>query len=225
MSKTLQKQSLSAAEAQHITAMSVTTLEKMRTADNFSLFYKVVLTLQDHTGTDSPVLPRKRRAPQHLEVGDSTGYHSSTVEELYRRYNYEALDNAIGTIKDRFNQPGYVMYCNMENLLTKAVNQQDFSTELKKVTDFYGDDLDTKSLFVQLTNLASYFTGSSDTVTLQDCLKYLRSLSDDGHSFYSEVCQVIKLLLVMPATNAYSERSFSVMQRLKTYLRSTMGQA
>ena len=29
----------------------------------------------------------------------------------------------------------------------------------------------------------------------------------------------------MPATNAYSERSFSVMRRLKTYLRSTMGQA
>ena len=35
----------------------------------------------------------------------------------------------------------------------------------------------------------------------------------------------LKLLLVMPATNAYSERSFSVMRRLKTYLRSTMGQA
>ena len=224
LSKTLQKQSLSAAEAQHITALSVTTLEKMRTADNFSLFYKVVLNLQDHTGTNSPVLPRKKRAPRHLEVGDSTGYHSSTVEELYRRYYYEALDNAIATIKNRFNQPGYIMYCNIENLLTKAANQQDFSTELQKVTDFYGDDLDTRSLSVQLTNLASHFTGSSDTVTLQDCLEYLRSLSDGGRSFYSEVCQVVKLLLVMPATNAYSERSFSVMRRLKTYLRSTMGQ-
>ena len=29
----------------------------------------------------------------------------------------------------------------------------------------------------------------------------------------------------MPATNAYSERSFSVMQRLKRYLRCTIGQA
>ena len=225
LSKTLQKQSLSAAEAQHIIALSVTTLEKMRTADNFSLFYKVVLNLQDHTNTDSPILPRKRRAPQHLEVGESTGYHSSTVEELYRRYYYEALDNAVSTIKNRFNQPGYIMYCNIENLLTKAANQQDFSTELQKVTDFYGDDLDTSSLSVQLTNFASHFIGSTDTVTLQDCLEYLRSLSEGGRSFYSEVCQVVKLLLVMPATNAYSERSFSVMRRLKTYLRSTMGQA
>ena len=107
LSKTLQKQSLSAAEAQHITALSVTTLEKMRTPNNFSLFYKVVLNLQDHTGTDSPVLPRKRRAPRYLKVGDSTGYHRSTVEELYQWYYYEALDNAIATIS---LQPARVYY-------------------------------------------------------------------------------------------------------------------
>ena len=37
------------------------------------------------------------------------------------------------------------------------------------------------------------------------------------------VFQVAKLLLIMPATNACSERLFSVMRRLKTYLKSTMG--
>ena len=132
---------------------------------------------------------RKRRAPQYLEVGSSTGYHSLTAEEHYRRYHYEALDNAVSIIKNRFNQPGYIMYCNLENLLTKAANQKDISTELQKVTDFYGDDLDTHSLSVQLTNLSSHFTGSSDTVTLKDCLEYLRSLSYDGCSFYLEVCQ------------------------------------
>ena len=34
-----------------------------------------------------------------------------------------------------------------------------------------------------------------------------------------------KLVLVMPATNAVSERCFSAMCRLKTYLRSSMGQS
>jgi hypothetical protein len=34
----------------------------------------------------------------------------------------------------------------------------------------------------------------------------------------------MKLLLVMPATNATSERSFSALRRVKTYLRSSMGQ-
>ena len=34
----------------------------------------------------------------------------------------------------------------------------------------------------------------------------------------------MKLVLVMPATNATSERSFSAMRRVKSYLRLTMGQ-
>ena len=41
---------------------------------------------------------------------------------------------------------------------------------------------------------------------------------------FSEVLKVLRLILVNPATNAISERSFSAMCRLKTYLRSTMGQ-
>ena len=34
----------------------------------------------------------------------------------------------------------------------------------------------------------------------------------------------MKLLLVLPATNATSERSFSALRRVKNYLRSTMTQ-
>ena len=35
----------------------------------------------------------------------------------------------------------------------------------------------------------------------------------------------MKLILVMPATNATSERSFSALKRVKTYLRSSMTQS
>ena len=41
---------------------------------------------------------------------------------------------------------------------------------------------------------------------------------------YSNVWILLKLLLVMPATNATSERSFSALRRIKTYLRTTMTQ-
>ena len=40
----------------------------------------------------------------------------------------------------------------------------------------------------------------------------------------AEVCTIMKLILVMPATNAMSERSFSALKRVKTNLRSTMNQ-
>ena len=39
-----------------------------------------------------------------------------------------------------------------------------------------------------------------------------------------QVALVIKFVLLMPATNAVSERSASAMRRIKTYLSSTMSQ-
>ncbi len=86
-------------------------------------------------------------------------------------------------------------------------------------------ELDASQLKLQLSNLATYFQKSDITVSLKECLTYLRNLSPAAKSFYSEVCAVARLILVMPATNAVSERSFSVMRRLKSYLRSTKGRA
>ena len=39
-----------------------------------------------------------------------------------------------------------------------------------------------------------------------------------------QVSKLVSLLLVMPATNAQSERSFSAVRCIKTYLRSSMSQ-
>ena len=38
----------------------------------------------------------------------------------------------------------------------------------------------------------------------------------------SDLVKVMKVMLILPATNAFSERSFSALKRLKTYTRSTI---
>ena len=40
----------------------------------------------------------------------------------------------------------------------------------------------------------------------------------------TEVVTIVRLLIVMPASNATSERSFSALRRIKTYMRTTMTQ-
>ena len=52
----------------------------------------------------------------------------------------------------------------------------------------------------------------------------MKSLSEGQRALLSEVCTLSSLILVMPATNAISERSFSSLRRVKNYLRSTMSQ-
>ena len=58
---------------------------------------------------------------------------------------------------------------------------------------------------------------------VNDLLTFLQSLDSSRRKLLSEISTLGKLLLVMPATNAISERSFSALKRVKTYLRSTTG--
>ena len=147
------------------------------------------------------------------------------VEDHYCRQYYEVLDIAIATITKRFDQPGYVMYKNLESLLVSAANGQVCDQYFEIVTTFYTDDFDRALLSAQLQNLGTSFAEKMETVSLGECVAFLRGLSLAQKSFFSEVCHLANLILVMPATNAVSERSFSAIRRLKTYLRSTMCQS
>ena len=46
----------------------------------------------------------------------------------------------------------------------------------------------------------------------------------DTQTFFPELLKVLKILFTMPVTSCEAERSFSTLKRLKTYLRSTMGE-
>ena len=50
-------------------------------------------------------------------------------------------------------------------------------------------------------------------------------MSPAQRAYFTEVCALVGLVLLMPNTNAVSERSFSAMRRLKSYLRSIMLQS
>ena len=194
----------------------------MRTDKAFVLFLEIVKCDCDRLNTDQPTLARKRKTPKRFEVGEGDGYHSPTVQDYFRMIYYEALDLTVSSIQERFNQPGYAIYSNLESLLLKAAKQEDYSCELKEVLSFYKGDFNDKDLATQLevfsTNYSSKDSICKKTVTLQDVLSFLRTLSDSQRSFLKEVCAITWLILVMPATNATSERAFSTMRRLKTYL-------
>ena len=225
LSRTLQKQSMSAAEGQSVAELTVKTLKSMRTDANFNAFFTLCNCFREHSNVNLPVLPRKRKAPRRYEIGTEDGSHSATVEDHYRQAYYEVLDLAIAGISDRFNQPGYNIYSNLESLLVSAANSQTFNDQFTEVVAFYGDDFDSSQLSAQLQNFGTFFSGSAEKVSLHDCLVALQDMSSTQKEFFSEICTLTRLILVMPATNAASERSFSTMRRLKTYLQSTMRQS
>ena len=119
LSKMLQTPKLNAADGQNIAELTCKTLERTRTDESFKLFWEKVLRLQQTLGVSEPSLPRKQKAPKRFEVGTSEGFFLHTPEALFRVEYMEALDLVINFIRERFNQPGYRIYCNLENLLLK----------------------------------------------------------------------------------------------------------
>ena len=89
-----------------------------------------------------------------------------------------------------------------------------------EVLQLYKDDFKGDELKAQLETLRYFPESTIDNV--KELVEFVQSLSATTKSFVSQVTVLAKILLVIPAINAVSERSFSAMTRVKTYLRSTI---
>lgn len=222
LSKTLQATQMSAAAGQKIAEMTVTTLQSIRSDENFTLFWEKITKMASNLDVSDAVLPRRRKRPRRYDDG-SEGDFPEKVEDFYRPIYFEALDLLICGIQARFDQPGYKIYSKLEEVLVKAANKEEYEEDLKFVTDFYGDDIDSEQLSMQL-NVMSTNLEAANVHNLSSVMQFLKDISESQRQLISEVCTLAKLIQVMPATNAVSERSFSSLRRCKSYLRSTMTQ-
>ena len=93
----------------------------MRNDEEFKKFWEEVQSKPKEVDVSEPALPRKRKAPGRLEVGEGEAYHATTPEQHYRAIYFETFDLIIACIRDRFDQPGYKVYCDLEKLLPKLL--------------------------------------------------------------------------------------------------------
>ena len=130
--------------------------------------------------------------------------------------------------KDSFNnQDIKSTVSSIEQLLSKASQGQDYTSEFEHTCSFYKGDFQSHTLHAQLQIFKNEGQRQieKDTgilfATIFDIRKFFCTLTDSQKSLLSEVCKVVKLILIMPATNATSERSFSALllsEGLFTYI-------
>ena len=177
---------------------------------------------------DEPSLPRIRRVNTRITDGFENNLQEQTVfsntKEYYKKPYLEAFEKVTKGIKKRFNQNGYKTYQNLETLLLKAAVGEDYENELKFVTEFYDSDLNPDELRAQLKLFTNAFPKPKqyEKVILGDIIEFMKS--SGMKVLLSEVVIVLKLVLVLPSTNAQSERSFSKLKLVKDYLSNTMKQ-
>ena len=126
---------------------------------------------------------------------------------------YEALDLITNCVRSWFDQPGYNTYKNLQELLFKAIKWDNFESELQYVSQFYQDDINSANLHIQLQILTHDYP-TEESTSIFDIRNYMKGLSPAKKQLMVEVCTVLKLILVMPASNATSERPFSALWRV-----------
>ncbi|KAF3834036.1 hypothetical protein F7725_025240 [Dissostichus mawsoni] len=136
-------------------------------------------------------------------------YHPDS-QSLYRIQFYNALDTVNAQFIERFEQAGFHKLQQLENVLLHG--------DMDKVVEEY-PELNSRLLQVQLAIFGANYTYE----TSSDVASIIQEMVPEVRGLFGQVEALVRLLLV-PASSAEIERSFSALRRLKTWLRSSMSQ-
>lgn len=131
LSQTLQIEKISAVSSKRLAMLTVKTISDLNNAESFNLLYDLCMKgIQKISFVDEPILKRKRKEPKYsllhyLDGCESTSEadYPKTPRDRYRKLYYEAIDVLISSIRDRFNQPSFLVFESLESLLIKNIER------------------------------------------------------------------------------------------------------
>ncbi len=227
-SSTLQYKDINAQEAAMATDAAKSFLGRQRSDSAFHGFYQsVVSEASDYT--QDPTLPRQKRIPKRVDDGASSHTYS-LPEEYYRQQFYEVLDVLTQEMTRRFDQPTFTLLREMEKLVIDSCNGITV-TPSSNFKELYASDMKMDNLMIQLSMLPDVVTTANKEhhlgikrVTTVNTVCELFNTCRFPKTMLAEVDHLLHMYLTVPLTSATAERTFSMLRRLKSYLRSTMTQ-
>ena len=163
-------------------------------------------------------------------MNDGVANHAfQSVEDLYRREYFEAIDSVKGDLEKRFTQQNFLFVRSVEALLIDSANGKPVSLP-EKMFKMYERDVDMQKLKLQLQLLQDAIKSVPlDGIRIREVTR-IQTICDVFNKesslkkFLTEIHKLLKLYLTIPVTTASSKRSFSALKHVKTYLRSSMTQ-
>ena len=219
LSRSLQGKDTSIQEAISAVSLAKSFYKRQRTENAFQSFYDDVVTTAQKLKIGEPQLPRYRRVPRRLDDGSQPHRYSTPKE--YFRHQLSELDK-------RFDQQQLLSpVLTLENLLLEASNGHSYQNLDSLKISCYKNDFNFDRLHSQLSLCADMIKQALPTVKCVTSVRTICEAMNTNNTFksmLSEVHNLLRLYLTVPITSATSERSFSALRFVLTYLRSTMSE-
>ena len=235
LSRYLQGKQMDVVTAKRSVGGVIKTLSGCRTQENFDLLWsragimageiKELIEGTDFNFKDAKVpIPRQpsRRLPALVgempEVNAEVAFRTAKDHCRITCY-YLSIDKIVTELKCRFE--GH----DQEVLLALAdvvFSSSPTTANIELVSDFYGID---SELLSSEKNVFENIDADNPDSERKNAATMVRRMFENGvHEVLPLVYKVFSIPATIPATSCSAERSFSALRRLKTYLRSTMGQ-
>ncbi|KAL5499510.1 hypothetical protein EMCRGX_G010944 [Ephydatia muelleri] len=136
---------------------------------------------------------------------EASGCHKAAVEAVKQdKYTSPQIQNEL-----------------LQTMALSIIRDIALSIREAKYFTIMADEVTDASNREQVVVILSAFPTTAN-VGVRDIVQHVCTLSPGVRLSITQVCSLVRLLLVMPATNAVGERSASALRRVKSYLRTTM---
>ena len=204
---------MSAVKEKSLADLTVQTLEGIRNDRDYNIFYKrVEKSAGKIKAVSKPSLPWKRNTPNYSILQLVEGHkseephHPKTVHATYKAIYNEATDTIINSIQDRFEQPGFKVLGQVEQLFLKFVNNEYHSDEIKTIESIFRRDYDHDSLITELQLLPAIFD-DCEPVNFGDIVKGIQLVYREKRKLTRNVVLIVRLVLTNGKTSTTPARS------------------
>ena len=218
LSKSLQSPAADLAAGMRLVDNIVDVLEQRRlnAEAKFSVIFSKVSALAQELDVQMQ-LPRRAGRQTNRE-----NYPGTDPEVYFRQVVFiPYVDNMLAQLRERFESHNRTCL-RIQGLLPRFVDTISFD-DLREALDLYKSDLGPESVIAgefERWKLKWTAVAMSDRpLTAAEAMEQCDTL------LFPQIRILLQLFLTLPLTSATAERSFSTMRRLKSYLRSTMGQS
>ena len=164
LSKTTQREKMSAIKRKSLADLTAQTLDGICNDHNYNLFYESVEKSAGKIKAVSKLtLLRKWNTPNYSILHFVKGHKfeelhcPETVHAYFKAIYSKTIDTIINSIEDRFEQPGFKVFCQVEQLFLKSINKEDQSDEIMTVKSTFSGDYNHDSLITKLQLLPAIF--------------------------------------------------------------------